>query len=349
MTNDPKPFNTNQNSDPSHSSWDEAKKTNSEIIEWALITLQAPLAKIKTIVQTPWSNVFQIHTAHEFFYLKQTPDLLALESAITQILHDQFHAAVPKVIAHHAELNCFLMKDAGRPLREILKQRFDANLVCKAIDQFTSLQLTVTDHVDVFLDIGVPDWRLNKLPDLFEEIILQKELLIADGLSETERRELETLLPTVSNLCKKLSGYSIKETIVQPDFNDNNTLINDVSQDITIIDLGEISISHPFFSMLNCLQQIRKHHALTEDDDRYLRIKDECIKNHMKFFSKKSLLEAFAISQMLWPVYWILAQYRLMIACGKEKMLSLRPGRLSGSLKELLAACQPIGKPLQGN
>ena len=92
-------------------------------------------------------------------------------------------------------------------------------------------------------------------------MLSQKDILIADGLSEIEISELEALLPKVSNLCKKLSDYSIKQTIVQPDFNDNNTLIDDISQDITIIDLGEIVISHPFFSLLNCLQQIKKHHA----------------------------------------------------------------------------------------
>ncbi len=57
------------------------------------------------------------------------------------------------------------------------------------------------------------------------------------------------LLPKASILCKKLSDYSIKQTIVQPDFNDNNTLIDNVSN-ITTIDLGEIVISHPFFSLL---------------------------------------------------------------------------------------------------
>lgn len=230
------------------------------------------------------------------------------------------------------------MKDSGRPLREILKQQFDEALLCKAIDQFTSLQLAVADRVDVFLDIGVPDWRLNKFPDLFKEVISQKDLLIADGLSKMEISKLETLLPKIFDLCQKLSDYSIKQTIVQPDFNDNNTLIDSTSQNITIIDLGEISISHPFFSLLNCLQQIRKHHALTDDDDMYLRIKDACFKNYMHIESKKYLLDAFETAQILWLVYGVLSQYRLMAACGKERIISFQPGRLSDSLKELMTA-----------
>ncbi len=238
------------------------------------------------------------------------------------------------------------MKDAGRPLREILKKQFDAALLCKAIDQFTSIQLAVADHVHVFLDIGVPDWRLDKLPDLYKELLSKKDILIADGLSEIEISELKKLLPQVSNLCKKLSGYSIKQTIVQPDFNDNNTLIDDISQDITIIDLGEIAISHPFFSLLNCLQQIKKHYALTDEDDTYLRIKNACLKNYMNLQSKKLLLDAFETARILFFIYGALANYRLMIACDKARFTSSfqRHGRPGVPLKEFMTACVAIDK-----
>jgi len=240
---------------------------NKAIIQWGCKHLSSLGYTLKSnlpenMLNTPWSYVVRFETSDGYIYLKHTPELIALEATIIQILHDQFHASVPTVIAHNAELNCFLMKDAGRPLREILKQQFDAALLCKAIEKFTSLQLTVADHIKVFLDMGVPDWRLDKLPDLYKQLLLQSDLLIADGLSEKEISELERLLPKVSNLCKKLSDYSIKPSIVQPDFNDNNILIDDILKNITIIDLGEIAISHPFFSLLNCLRQIKKHHGL---------------------------------------------------------------------------------------
>jgi hypothetical protein len=57
------------------------------------------------------------------------------------------------------------MKNAGTSLRKTLKKKFDTDLLCKASEQFTALQITVTDHVNDFINIGVPDWRLNKLPE----------------------------------------------------------------------------------------------------------------------------------------------------------------------------------------
>lgn len=219
----------------------------SESIQWAMTALKQTAIKTEIVVQTPWSSVVRINAGHERFYLKNTPPLIALEAEIIKLLHDEFHAPVPTVIAHNAELHCFLMKDAGVSLRSILKQKFDTDLLCKAILQFTSLQITILEHVDKFINMGVPDWRLNKLPDLYQQAILQKDLLISDGLSASEVNELEQMVEKMGYLCEKLSGYSIKSSIVQPDFNDNNTVIDDKSQAITMIDLGEISISHPFF------------------------------------------------------------------------------------------------------
>ncbi len=311
-----------------------------DALEWAKTALQQTNFNTELVVQTPWSSVVKINMVDELFYLKTTPALIALESKIIQLLHDQFRAPVPTVIAHNAELHCFLMKDAGTSLRSILKKKFDTDLLCKAIEQFTALQITVADHVDNFIDIGVPDWRLNKMPDLYSQAILQKELLMADGLSELEVNELEKLHPKITDLCAKLSGYAIKETIVQPDFNDNNTLISDNSQNITIIDLGEISISHPFFSLLNCLYQVRKHYALTEHNHDYLRIKHACLKNYIPFESEKNLADALKIAHVLWFVYGLLAHNRLMQACGREQLMSFQHGKLSEMLKELIAVCK---------
>ena len=323
---------------------------HNDIIQWACKQLSSRGYTLKSntpekVQNTPWSYVICFETSNGYIYLKHTPELIALEASIIQILHNQFHAAVPTVIAHNAKLNCFLMKDAGRTLRSILKQEFDAALLCKAIDQFTSLQIAVADHVDIFIDIGVPDWRLNKMPNLYKGIISQKDLLIADGLSEIEVGELEILFPKVANLCQKLSVYAINQTIVQPDFNDNNTLINDKSQDITFIDLGEIAISHPFFSLINCLHVIKKHHGLTDRDESYFKIKDACLKNYGDFESKENVLDAFGTAQLLWFVYGLLARYRLIQACGVDKLMAFQHGKLKSLLKDFMAACAAVDKP----
>jgi len=291
----------------------------------------------ENVQDTPWSYVVRFITSNGNIYLKHTPKLLALEAAITRILHDQFHASVPEIIAHNANLDCFLMKDAGSSLREFLKKKFDVTLLCKAIDEFTSLQLVVSDQVNTFLARGVPDWRLDKLPDLFKQLLAEKEILLADGLLEVEIIKLEALLLKISNLCKKLADYFINQTIVQCDFHDNNILIKDISQKLTFIDLGEVVISHPFFSLIGFLRQVKFHHALTDENEIYLQLIEACFKNYLTYQSKKNLLEAFTIAKILWPIYEALCQYRLMMACDKSRFISFqRRGKLSERLKEFI-------------
>lgn len=316
---------------------------NKEIIQWACHFLSSHEYTLKnqqpeTVQDTPWSYVARFSTSDGDIYLKHTPSQIALEADIIRILQDQFHISVPVVIASNAELNGFLMKDAGKTLRGILKQQFDTDLFCKAINQFTSMQITVADHVHVFIDMGVPDWRLEKLPDLYMQLLTQKELLAADGLSEKEMNELEKLLPKVTHLCQQLSEYAIQPSIVQPDFNDNNTLIADVSQKITMIDLGEIAISHPFFSLINCLYVTKKQHGLTEESDVYQLLLDACFENYKNVESRENLLNAFAIARKLFFIYAALGDYRLLMACGKDKFTGEFQwhGRFGMRLKEFM-------------
>lgn len=288
----------------------------------------------KIIVSTPWSTVIAIYTKDEIFYLKQMPKLIALEARIIKILRERFYASIPIIIDCNDQLNCFLMKNSGTSLRTILKNKFDSELLCKAIEQFTLLQRSVEDHVDIFLNIGVPDWRLNKLTNLYKEVISQKDLLLADGLSEIEISALENLTPKVADLAQQLASYTIKETIVQPDFSDNNTLIDPQSKNITIIDLGEISISHPFFSLLNCLQQIQKHYGFNKKDPVYIEVQQAYLKNYMNFDHSQNIMDAFDIASKLWPVYGVLAIYRLVKVCDKEKLALFQHGKLSKTLRE---------------
>ena len=314
-----------------------------EVNEWACTTLLAHGYIFKTmqseeVQKTPWSCVERFITDQGLIYLKQTPSLLALEAPITQVLYTQFQSPVPEVIAYNSQLNSFLMKDAGSSLRALLKRNFDVTLLCKAIETFTALQITVVDHIDIFLELGVPDWRLDRFTDLYRKLLAQKDLLKADGVTEREFDELELLQSKLICLCKQLSSYSIPSTLVQPDFHDNNTLINPASQKITLIDLGEVVIAHPFFSLINCLYQAKKHHGLTDKDDAYQALIDASLKSYECFCYREDLLEGLNIARILWFVYDVLAQYRLMNACGKEVILSRQPGKLKASLQGLIGS-----------
>ena len=78
-----------------------------------------------------------------------------------------------------------------------------------------------------------------------------------DGLSEDEFIILNKLKPKLISICEKLSKYKIKETFGHADFHDKNILIDTANQRTTLIDLGEVVITHPFFSFRNCLYMVK--------------------------------------------------------------------------------------------
>ena len=90
----------------------ENDKLHKKIIQWGCKCLTSLGYTLKgnlpeNVLNTPWSYLIRFETSDAYIYLKHTPELFALEPTIIQILHDQFHARVPTVIAHNAELNCF--------------------------------------------------------------------------------------------------------------------------------------------------------------------------------------------------------------------------------------------------
>ena len=228
-----------------------------DIIKWAtdsLISKGYSLQNSPEIIQeTPWSNVIRLFTAEGDIYLKQPSPALAEEANVIQFLAQQFQASVPDVIATNDDLHCFLMKGAGIALRNYLKTEFKPDLLCQSIKKFTAFQRSTESNVEPFFAFDIPDWRLNQLPQLYQYVISQVGVLKADGMTDQEMEALHDLTPQVTREFQLLSQCKILETIVQPDFNTNNIIFNPDTHQFTFVDLGELAISHPFFSIKNFL------------------------------------------------------------------------------------------------
>lgn len=293
------------------------------------------------LLSTPWSTVIRFPTSTGDVYLKQTAPAISLEPKVIQLLSEQFHASVPVVIAIFDELHCFLMKDAGKRLRETLKAEFRPDLLCQAIKQFAAVQRSTEDDIEIFLKLGVPDWRLSKLPILYDEVVTQTDFLKAEGMTDKELQILRTLSPQFLAQCALLSSYGIPETLGQHDFHDNNILIDPNSKKITFVDFSETAIIHPFFSLYTCLRQSITHHGVKEADQTYRQLQDACFENWLGLMTKNQLLELFALVKQLWPVYSALDCYRLMTSVDLQAYKSYyanRPSQIALYFREYIGS-----------
>jgi hypothetical protein len=295
------------------------------------------------LLSTPWSTVFRFSTSIGNVYLKETAPAISSEPQIFQLLSEQFHASVPVVIASNDELHCFLTQDAGKTLRETLKVDFKPELLCEAIKQFAAMQRSTEDSIEAFLQLGVQDWRLDKLPILYDQMISQTDFLKTEGLTVKELQILQGLSTQFTAQCTLLSKYGIPETFGIHDFHDNNILIDPSTKKLTFLDFGEANFFHPFFSLYTCLLQSIKHHGVKESDQTYQKLQDACFENWLGLAAKDQLLEVFILAKQLWPIYSALDCYRLMMSVDLQNYKSYfanRPSQLAAFLREYIGSYQ---------
>ncbi|KTC83177.1 phosphotransferase [Legionella cincinnatiensis] len=306
-------------------------------IEWAISILNdlgyahEPI-KTEIILDTAWSQVCRFQTKFGMVYLKEVPVALSLEVSVIQLLHEQFNAPVPHILAYNQELHCFLMQDAGIPLHDVFKQEFMPNLLIDAMHNYTLLQLNSADRIKLFLDIGVPDWRLEKLPKLYHQLMTEEELLIGDGLTQQELKQLKSLEGRLQFLCEQLACFKISDTFGHADFHDKNILVNPSTHQTTLIDLGEVVITHPFFSFVNCLHRATEHLKLPIAQ--YKQLQKACFKNWLSIESSFHLFKIIAIINRCWTIHAVLGEYRLIKSIAATAAESLcRQGRFSSKLR----------------
>lgn len=310
---------------------------NSSHIEWAIQQLNVIGYQIHNMMpeivqQTPWSEVSRFDTNKGFVFLKKVPPSLSIEAKIIRILLEKFHAHVPTLIANNDAEHCFLMQDAGIPLHRFFKDNFQAKILVQIVQEYSEFQLSTIESIDFFLKEGLPDWRLEKLPKLYQDLIEHESLLREDGLNQDELITLKELAPEFTSICEKLSRYKIKDTFGHADFHDKNIVINPQTQKTTMIDLGEVVITHPFFSFLHCLHMAKENFAIS--DLQYDEIKIECFKPWFALESQEHLFEILTLIQQCWSIHAILGEFRLINSVAPAESQELcRQGRFANKFR----------------
>ena len=161
-------------------------------------------------------------------------------------------------------------------------------------------------------------------------------------MTDQELQTLQALRPQLLAQCELLSSYGIPETIGIPDFNDNNTLLNPNTKIMTFIDWGEAAITHPFFSLFNCLEQAIAHHGIKEADQTYSKLQDTCLESWLGLATKNQLSEMFNLAMQLRNIYGVLGCYRLMVTVDLQALNTFyanKPNRLAKAFRAYIDSC----------
>ncbi len=285
------------------------------IIGWARQVLNAPDAAFETIVETPWSRVLKISAGGKNYYLKQPARGLFIEAEIISTCRTLCGiTAIPELIAQDDALHCFLMSDCGdKSLRTIFGGKLDATLMAQGIRAYTNFQRATAPHVDAFLGIGAPDWRLDLIPRLYNALVHDDAFMAAHGIDAAQIKIARDFSAQVATSCAALASCNIPECLTHSDFHDNNLVLGADGR-ISIIDLGETAIDHPFLSLAWLLRRTGFRYPLAAGSADYQTLFAACFDGWE--ISGDDLQQAFHHANTLFPVYGILGHLRLMQSAG---------------------------------
>jgi thiamine kinase-like enzyme len=281
--------------------------------------------------------VIRFLTSTGCFYLKQTPADLFIEPAVIQAIQKNIQdSPTPTMLSKNHELNCFLMKSCGdHSLRTKFNGTIDTELLIKGLHSYINILRSFEQNQSTLQAIGVPDWRLNRLPQLYIELLEKKDVLQDEGLTDDELDKLMRLVPTIKSICEFLMMQKVKETLVNGDFNENNLIMNEETQQLSIIDWGESVISHPFFSIASHLRATARRYELELNGQLLENIKQNCLSCWSDVANINELEIIYQNILRLLPVFSSLGIYRLQVATNNTSK-KMQRWFIAGSLRTLL-------------
>jgi aminoglycoside/choline kinase family phosphotransferase len=308
-----------------------------DCLQWAhqtLIHMGFQLGSEPQLIRgVPWSTVTRLETADEYIYLKYMDPAFSIEPALVKFLRSKVTQNVPEVMAWNKDLSCFLMIDAGQPLRAILKENFREEPFLRALELCADIQIKCIPHVSTLLGLGVNDWRLKQVPSLFEKFVNREDLLLEDGLTKDELSVLQQLFPAMTQLCESLLAFNIPETIEHCDFHDNNILVKD--DQLTINDWGDACISHPFFSCVSMLESAKRNHGIS--DSFYATARDHYLSHWRNYGYLDQLQQAFDIAKTIRYFLFALSFSRIKYCPGIESYPEFN-GYIAGAMRDMMRA-----------
>lgn len=189
----------------------------------------------------PWSTVMKVPVGDELVFFKANTDELRHEAAIVERLAARLPDRVPPLLAVDRETGWMLMADAGETLRVVVPRERSLDRWLDALRLYAETQLAMTGSVEELLAAGVPDLRLEVLPDKYAALM---------DVIDAEQR-FRDALPRVKELADELAGYGIAETLQHDDLHDGQVFVQSrpEGERHLLMDWGDSCISHPFFTL----------------------------------------------------------------------------------------------------
>jgi hypothetical protein len=272
--------------------------------------------------ERPWGTVWHAPARDcAFVWLKICEPVQAFEPQLTASLASRWPSLLPQVLAHDGARGWLLLADAGERLGFGVGPAPWLSLLPAYADLQCGEAAYAADH----LEAGVPDRRLARFPELYDEM-LAHEL----PLTHAERARLHEFASRFGRLCDELASAGFPETVQHDDLHGNNVYPNGAGR---ILDWGDACVSHPFLTLFVAFLHLEEREGLERDDPWLARLRDVYLE---RWGRSADLRESFELAQRLGPFAKLFTELRVLDAVAESERHSVT------GLPAVLARCITI-------
>ena len=259
--------------------------------------MTSPIEWVHTRV---WSVFARASTSDGIVYFKAPLPPPGFEAALTQALARWRPDCTLPILGVDLDRGWILSADAGVTLRSLDRSPAQLEHWHKILPLYVEIQIELATRVNEVLALGVPDRRLAKLPQLYDQLLEDTENLRlgqSPGMTLDEHRRLIELRPRFAAECERLAEYGLPATLAHYEVHENNVVVRDGHYVFT--DWSDSSVAHPFFTMLVTLRATAHWLKLDEFGLEMMRLRDIYLEWWTTFDSRENLHAAFEIAYRL--------------------------------------------------
>lgn len=218
-----------------------------EAWEWVVAALTrhglAPAGPLAPVKVRPWATVLRTRTSAGDVYFKANAPGGRHEPSLALELARAWPDRVPAPLAADPERGWMLTLDHGERLCDLVSHAELLPSWEDLLPRYAEIQLASGAHPERWLELGVPNRRLETLCAATEALVREH-----DGLAASERSRMLALLPELEAVCRELADLPGAATLEHGDLHGANVLVGRGSR--WFFDWADASVSHPFFSLL---------------------------------------------------------------------------------------------------
>lgn len=247
-----------------------------------------PVGPIEVAHERPWATVLRVPLADGAAWFKACAAVQSFEPRLTAELSRRWPDLVGVVLGHDERRGWLLLRDAGSPMSEIGNR---PELWEAVLPRYAELQRGETSHVEDHLAQQVPDLRVSRLPEQFEDLLRHDLPLEPDEIAR-----LRAFAPGLEKLCTELAARGVPETVQHDDLHIWNVYVD--GDRLRLLDWGDASIAHPFESLVVTFRFLEELNGLAPDDPWLERLREAYLEpwgaGHEETFELAMRVGAFA-------------------------------------------------------